>query len=74
MNAREKLVDALQNPGLVGYSKEEADELVDALLQEHATPLISETFRTAVELVRDNPSLLLPASAGPVRPDEEPTP
>lgn len=73
MNAREQLSDALQNPGLVGYSKEEADELIEALLQEHTAKVIPEVFEAAVKLVQDNPGLRHPTSADASDPNESPT-
>jgi hypothetical protein len=63
--ARERLTWHLQNPGLVGLDKEEADELIDALLSERAAELVVPIFEAAIDCVRNQPSL--------VRPDEERT-
>lgn len=65
MSARERLTEALRNPGLVGCSKEEAAELIDAVLQEHTAEVFAPIWEMAVDYMRNNPSLL--------RPPDEPT-
>lgn len=61
MSARERLAEALMNPGLVGLNDEEAAELIDAVLQEHT----AEVFETLVNYLRSSPIL--------ARSGEEPT-
>jgi hypothetical protein len=63
MSARERLTETLRNPGLVGLDKEEADELIDALLREHTEEMVVPIWTAAVECLRNQ--------QGPVRPDEE---
>lgn len=65
MSARERLAEALKNPGLVGLDQEETDELIDALLREHTQQLILPIWTMAVDYLRNQ--------ASPVRPDKEPT-
>jgi hypothetical protein len=63
MSAREQLAETLKSPGLVGLSEDEANELIDALLQEHTARLFAPIWEMAVEYIRNHPA-----------PGEEPTP
>lgn len=75
MSARDRLTEALKNPGLVGLCEEEAAELVDAYAHE-----LAEQQRAWIADQTDMPwwadeiaDVIDPEkSAGPVRPDEEP--
>jgi hypothetical protein len=88
MSARDRLTEALMNPGLVGLRREEADELIDGFAHELAEKIRKQTARgnlIRVEFADPWEMGLLRASdvidpwpdgepsAGPVRPDEEPT-
>lgn len=82
MSARDRLTEALRNPGLVGLDEEDAGEFVDAFAHELAEKIRTEgaywgewsaagkVYRAAAKLI--DPQVTV--SAGPVRPDEEPTP
>lgn len=45
MSARERLAEALTNPGLVGLRKEEADELINDFAREQAATIRKQTAR-----------------------------
>lgn len=60
MSARERLAETLKSPGLVGLSEEEADELIDALLQEHTARLFAPIWEMAVDYTRNHPGLVRP--------------
>lgn len=45
MSARDRLAEALQNPGLVGYDEEGAAELIDAFAHELAKKIRKQTAR-----------------------------
>jgi hypothetical protein len=79
MSARERLAETLRNPGLVGLREDEAAELLDAYAHELAeqqrayarevgVPLEDGDIVSAGDVID-----LIDPSAGPVRPDEEPT-
>ncbi len=81
MSARDRLTEALRNPGLVGLDEEEAAELLDAFAHELAEQIrgwaavqvggeIEEIYGYAADLIDPEAD----DYAGPVRPDEEPTP
>lgn len=83
MSARERLVEALKNPGLVGFDEEGAAELIDSFAHELAEQIrqwaaiqvggeIEEIYGYAADLI--DPQAEDYIGAGPVRPDEEPTP
>lgn len=82
MTARERLTETLRNPGLVGLDEEETAELIDAFAHELAEQIRAERgsgtyepgvyFRSGMDYGAD---LIDPkATAGPGRPNEEPTP
>lgn len=75
MSARERLMEALQNPGLDRPSNEEADGLIADFAHE-----LAEQQRAWIADRTDMPwwadeiaDLIDPHHAAPVRPDEEPT-
>lgn len=81
MTARDRLIEALKSPGLVGLRDEEADDLVAdfahelaeqqrAYAREVGVPLEDGNIVSAGDLI----DLIDPrVGSGPVRPDEEPT-
>jgi hypothetical protein len=82
MSARDRLTETLRNPGLVGLREEEAAELIDAFAHELAERLrnvhasdegAAWNWWDAAEIPGACADLIDPLSAGPVRPDEEPT-
>ncbi|MEU0207364.1 hypothetical protein [Streptomyces canus] len=82
MSARERLTEALMNPGLVGLDSEEADELIANYAHELAERLRNVhgsgegdawNWWDAADIPAACADLIDPLSAGQVRPGEETT-